>query len=48
MIQPIVHDPLFLAQKSAPATPADADTARDLLETLAMPTPTAAWAWPPT
>ena len=27
MIQPIVHDPLFLAQKSAPATPADADTA---------------------
>lgn len=35
MIQPIVHDPLFLAQKSAPATPADADTARDLLETLA-------------
>ena len=35
MIQPIVHDPLFLAQKSARATPADADTARDLLETLA-------------
>lgn len=34
MIQPIVHDPLFLAQKSTPATPADADTARDLLETL--------------
>lgn len=34
MIQPIVHDPLFLAQKSARATPADADTARDLLETL--------------
>ena len=27
MIQPIVHDPLFLAQKSAPATPADALTA---------------------
>ena len=26
MIQPIVHDPLFLAQKSARATPADADT----------------------
>lgn len=46
MIQPIVHDPLFLAQKSAPATPADADTARDLLETLTA-TPTAAWAWPP-
>ena len=35
MIQPIVHDPLFLAQKSARATPADAATARDLLETLA-------------
>ena len=34
MIQPIVHDPLFLAQKSARAPPADADTARDLLETL--------------
>ena len=34
MIQPIVHDPLFLAQKSARATPADADTARDLLESL--------------
>ena len=34
MIQPIVHDPLFLAQKSAPATPADAAAARDLLETL--------------
>ena len=29
MIQPIVHDPLFLAQKSARATPADADTASD-------------------
>ena len=35
MIQPIVHDPLFLAQKSARATPADAAAARDLLETLA-------------
>ena len=23
MIQPIMHDPLFLAQKSAPATPED-------------------------
>ena len=32
MIQPIVHDPLFLAQKSARATPADAAAARDLLE----------------
>jgi len=34
MIRPIVHDPLFLAQKSAPATSADFDTARDLLDTL--------------
>ena len=34
MVRPIMHDPLFLAQKSAPASPADADTARDLLETL--------------
>ena len=34
MIQPIMHDPLFLAQKSAPVTPKDAPVARDLLETL--------------
>lgn len=34
MIQPIMHDPLFLAQKSAPATLEDAPVARDLLETL--------------
>ena len=34
MIQPIMHDPLFLAQKSVPATPEDAPIARDLLETL--------------
>ena len=34
MIQPIMYDPLFLAQKSAPATPEDAPAARDLLETL--------------
>lgn len=34
MIRPIMHDPLFLAQKSAPATPEDAPVARDLLETL--------------
>ena len=34
MIRPIVHDPLFLAQKSVPAIPADAGIARDLLETL--------------
>ena len=37
MVKPICHDPLFLAQRSAPVTPTDADaaqTARDLLETL--------------
>ena len=34
MIQPIMHDPLFLAQKSAPAAPEDAPVARDLLDTL--------------
>lgn len=35
MIKSIVHDPLFLAQKSLPATPADAAVAQDLLDTLA-------------
>ena len=34
MIRPINRDPLFLPQKSAPATPEDAPIARDLLETL--------------
>ena len=34
MIQPIMHDQLFLAQKSATATPEDAPVARDLLDTL--------------
>ena len=34
MVQPIMHDPLFLAQKSAPATLEDGAVARDLLETL--------------
>ena len=34
MIRLINHDPLFLAQRSAPAAPEDADVARDLLETL--------------
>ena len=48
MIQPIMHDPLFLAQKSTPATPEDAPVARDLLETLTAPTPMAVWAWLPT
>ncbi len=35
MERPIVKDPIFLAQKSAPATEADAETARDLLDTFA-------------
>lgn len=35
MIKSIVHDPLFLAQKSLSATPADAAVAQDLLDTLA-------------
>ncbi len=34
MERPIMKDPIFLAQKSAPATPEDAGVAKDLLETL--------------
>ena len=34
MIRPIVRDPIFLARKSAPAGAEDAETARDLLDTL--------------
>ena len=34
MIRPIMHDPLFLAQKSEPAGEADRQTALDLLDTL--------------
>ncbi len=34
MIRPIVHDPLFLARKSEPATEADRQAAADLLDTL--------------
>ncbi len=34
MIRPIIHDPLFLAQKSAPATEADKQIMIDLLDTL--------------
>ncbi len=34
MIRPIVHDPLFLAQKSEPATEADRPVMTDLLDTL--------------
>jgi len=36
MVRELMHDPIFLAQKSAPATAADLDTARDLLDTLAF------------
>ena len=34
MERPIMKDPIFLAQKSAPATPEDLCVAEDLLETL--------------
>lgn len=34
MVKPIVHDPLFLSQKSEPATQNDMQVAVDLLETL--------------
>ena len=34
MIKPIMKDPIFLAQKSAEAGPADAPVAADLLDTL--------------
>lgn len=34
MVKELVHDPLFLAQKSEPATEADAQVITDLLDTL--------------
>ena len=34
MIQPVMKDPLFLAQKSIPALPEDLPVAQDLLDTL--------------
>ena len=34
MIQPIMKDPIFLAQKSAPATKEDLQVSQDLLDTL--------------
>ena len=34
MIRPIMHDPLFLAQKSAPAAESDQQVMTDLLDTL--------------
>ncbi len=38
MVRPIMKDPIFLAQKSAPATPEDLNVAEDLLDTLAAHT----------
>ena len=34
MIKPITKDPIFLAQKSSPATAEDLSVAQDLLDTL--------------
>ena len=34
MVRELMHDPIFLAQKSAPATAADLAAAQDLLDTL--------------
>ena len=34
MIRPVMHDPVFLAQKSVPATAEDLEVAQDLLDTL--------------
>ena len=34
MVRELMHDPIFLAQKSTPATADDLEVARDLLDTL--------------
>ena len=34
MVRQLMHDPIFLARKSVPATAEDLDVARDLLDTL--------------
>ena len=34
MVRELVHDPILLARKSAPATKEDSEIARDLLDTL--------------
>ena len=34
MVRELIHDPIFLAQKSVPATAEDLEVARDLLDTL--------------
>ncbi len=35
MVRELMHDPIFLGRKSAPATAEDLEVARDLLDTLA-------------
>ena len=35
MVKELMHDPIFLARKSVPATKEDLEVARDLLDTLA-------------
>lgn len=35
MVKELIHDPIFLARKSLPASKEDLQTARDLLDTLA-------------
>lgn len=35
MVKELIHDPIFLARKSAPATKEDLQTVKDLLDTLA-------------
>lgn len=35
MVKELIHDPIFLAQKSEPAGPRDRETGRDLSDTLA-------------
>ena len=34
MVKELIHDPILLSRPSAPATAADLDTARDLMDTL--------------
>ena len=34
MVKELIHDPIFLARKSTPATPEDLGTVQDLLDTL--------------
>lgn len=36
MVKDLIHDPIFLARKAAPATKDDLQTVRDLLDTLAF------------